>query len=264
MDVKSLPKLLYVEDDAKSRALLARLLAGRYNVVDSGDPISGIDLAKDTSPDLVLLDIDLPGMTGHDVSIRLRSILSPNTPIVAVTSDFSVDARERALAAGFNGFLRKPVDVDVIETQLEAFLHGKREVLEHPEARLRAYQAELAERFEAKVRELAFVTNRNHHLQQQNQEMINILIRRQRMLEAGARVSHGITSILELDGLLRVAVNVICSEFELYYSGIFLFSEDGQKSRPPRGSWRGRGCHAAKPFFAARRSALDDRYCHPG
>jgi len=228
MNVKSLPKILYIEDDAESRALLARLLAGRYNVVDSGDPINGIDLAKDTSPDLVLLDVDLPGMTGYDISIRLRSLLHPNTPIVAVTSDFSAGARERALAAGFNGFLRKPVDVDSFEGQLEAFLHGKREVLENPEAHLRAYQAELAEKFEAKVRELAFVTNRNHHLQQQNQEMINILIRRQRMLEAGARVSHGITSILELDGLLRVAVNVICSEFELYYSGIFLFSEDGQ------------------------------------
>ena len=228
MDVKSLPKILYIEDDAESRALLARLLAGRYNLVDSGDPISGIDLAKDTSPDLVLLDIDLPGMTGYDVSVRLRSLLPPNTPIVAVTTDFSAGARERALAAGFTSFLHKPVDVDVFEAQLEAFFHGKREILENPEARLRAYQAELAERFEAKVRELAFVTNRNHHLQQQNQEMINILIRRQRMLEAGARVSHGITSILELDGLLRVAVNIICNEFELYYSGIFLFSEDDQ------------------------------------
>jgi signal transduction histidine kinase/DNA-binding response OmpR family regulator len=228
MNVKSLPKILYVDDDAESRALLARLLAGRYNVVDSGDPLSGIDLAKDTSPELVLLDIDLPSMSGYDVSVRLRSILPPNTPIVAVTADFSVGARERALAAGFTGFLHKPVDVDLFEGQLEAFFHGKREILESPEAHLRAYQAELAERYEAKVRELAFVTNRNHHLQQSNQEMINILIRRQRMLEAGARVSHGITSILDLDGLLRVAVNVICSEFEFYYSGIFLFSEDGQ------------------------------------
>jgi signal transduction histidine kinase/DNA-binding response OmpR family regulator len=228
MDVKLLPKLLYIEDDAESRALLARLLAGRYNVVDSGDPISGIDLAKDTSPELVLLDIDLPAMSGYDVSVRLRSILPPNTPIVAVTTDFSAGARERALAAGFTGFLHKPIDVDVFEAQLETFFHGKREVLKAPETHLRAYQAELAERYEAKVRELAFVTNRNHHLQQSNQEMINILIRRQRMLEAGARVSHGITSILDLDGLLRVAVNVICSEFELYYSGIFLVSEDGK------------------------------------
>jgi signal transduction histidine kinase/DNA-binding response OmpR family regulator len=228
MDVKSLPKLLYIEDDAESRALLARLLAGRYNVVDCGDPISGIDLAKDTSPELVLLDIDLPVMSGYDVSVRLRSILPPNTPIVAVTTDFSAGARERALAAGFNGFMQKPVDVDKLDSQIEAFFHGKREVLESPEAYLRAYQAELVERFEAMVRELAMTQNRNHHLQQSNQEMINILIRRQRMLEAGARVSHGITSILDLDGLLRVAVNVICSEFELYYSGIFLFSEDGQ------------------------------------
>ena len=67
-------KILYVEDDAESRALLARMLAGRYIVVDSGDPLGGIDLAKDTSPNLVLLDIDLPSMTGHDVAIRLRDL----------------------------------------------------------------------------------------------------------------------------------------------------------------------------------------------
>jgi signal transduction histidine kinase len=78
------------------------------------------------------------------------------------------------------------------------------------------------------VRELAFTQNRNYYLHQSNQEMINILIRRQRMLEAGARVSHEITSILDLDGLLRVAVDIMCSEFDLYYSGIFLFSDDGQ------------------------------------
>lgn len=228
MDVKSLPKILYIEDDAESRALVARLLEGRYIVVDSGDAINGIDLATDTSPDLVLLDIDLLGMTGYEVSVRLQSILPPGTPIVALTTDSSAGARERALAAGFNGFMQKPVDVDKLEAQLEAFLHGKREVLGAPEVYLRAYQAELVERFETMVRELAMTQNRNHHLQQSNQEMINILIRRQMMLEAGARVSHGITSILDLDGLLRVAVNVICSEFEFYYSGIFLFSEDGQ------------------------------------
>jgi signal transduction histidine kinase/DNA-binding response OmpR family regulator len=226
MDPKSLPRLLYIEDNAESRALLSRLLAGRYLVLEAGDPISGIELAKDTNPDLVLLDINLPQMTGHDVSVRLRSLLPPRTPIVALTSDFSSGAREQALAAGFSGFLHKPIDIDHFETQLEAFLNGKREVLEQPEAYLRMYQVEVAERLENKVRELTSVLNRNYHLHQQNQEMINILIRRQRMLEAGARVSHGITSILDLDGLLRVAVDVICSEFELYYSGLFLLSDD--------------------------------------
>ncbi len=228
MDMTPLPKLLYVEDAAESRALVKRLLEGRYIVLEAGDALTGIDLAKQHTPEIVLLDIDLLGMTGYEVSIRLQSILPPGTPILALTTDCGAGARERALATGFNGFMQKPVEIDKFETQLEAFLHGKREVLEVPETYLRAYQAELAERFEAMVRELTMAQNRNYHLHQSNQEMINILIRRQRMLEAGARVSHGITSILDLDGLLRVAVNVICSEFELYYSGIFLFSEDGQ------------------------------------
>jgi signal transduction histidine kinase/DNA-binding response OmpR family regulator len=228
MDLKSLPKILYIEDDTESRELVARLLDGRYVVVESGDAFNGIDLAKDTTPDLVLLDIDLPGITGYEVSIRLQSILPTDTPIIALTTDIGDGARKRALATGFNGFLQKPIDVDKFESQLEAFLQGKREVLDAPESYLREYQAELTERFEMTVRELALAQNRNYHLNQSNQEMVNILIRRQRMLEAGARVSHGITSILDLDGLLHVAANIICSEFELYYSGIFLLSEDGQ------------------------------------
>ena len=228
MDFKTLPRLLYIEDDAQSRALVSRLLDGYFLVLEAGDPLSGIDLAKDTAPDLVLLDLDLPLMTGYEVSVRLRSLLGPQTPIVALTSDQESGTRERALAAGFNALLYKPLEIETFAAQMTAFWHGQHETLEQPEAHLRAYLGAVVERLEGKVREVSLVQNRNYHLHQQNQEMINILIRRQRMLEAGARVSHGITSILELDGLLRVAVDVICSEFELYYSGLFLFSDDRQ------------------------------------
>jgi signal transduction histidine kinase/DNA-binding response OmpR family regulator len=229
MDIKTLPKILYIEDTAESRALVSRLLAGRYVILEAGDPISGIELAKDTTPDLVLLDINLPNMTGHDVAIRLRSLLRPSTPIVAVTADTSPGSRERALAAGFSGFMNKPIDVDTFEEQIDAFLNGKQESLANPEKHLRAYQSELVERMEARVRELSDALNRNTYLRQQNQVIIDALVRRQHMLEAAARVSHGITSILDLEELMRTAVEIICDEFGLYYSGIFLLSEDDQR-----------------------------------
>lgn len=228
-DIKSLPQILYVEDNADSRALVRRLLAGEFIVLESADPLSGIELARDTQPDLVLLDINLPNMTGVDVAIRLRSILPAGTPIVAVTADMTDATRSRALAAGFTGFLNKPIDVDTFEEQVRAFLGGKREVLADAETHLRAYQSEVVERLEARVRELTNSLARNTHLQKQNQLIIDALMRRQKLLEAGARVSHGITSILDLEELLRSTVEIICTEFGVHYSGIFLLSEDGQR-----------------------------------
>lgn len=228
-DIKSLPQILYVEDNADSRALVRRLLAGEFIVLESSDPLSGIELARDTQPDLVLLDINLPGMTGVDVAIRLRSILPAGTPIVAVTADITDQTRSRALAAGFTGFLNKPIDIDTFEEQVRAFLGGKREVLKDAETHLRAYQSEVVERLETRVRELTNSLTRNTHLQKQNQLIIDALIRRQKLLEAGARVSHEITSILDLEELLRSTVGIICTEFGFYYAGIFLLSEDGQR-----------------------------------
>ncbi|MBN2387517.1 MAG: GAF domain-containing protein [Anaerolineales bacterium] len=226
MTDQSRPKILYIEDDRESRLLVCRLLGERFEVIESGDPLQGIELARGTPPDLVLLDLSLPNMTGREVATRLKSIL-PEAPLVALTSDKSPGVRERTLAAGFDGFLTKPVNIECFASQIEEYLLGKREELPDAEAHLREYQSELVEHLEAKVRELSNTANRNYHLHKQNQEMINILIRRQSMLEAGARVSHAITSILDLNDLLRAAVEVLCSEFDLYYSGIFLLAEDG-------------------------------------
>ncbi len=230
MVIQPLPKVLYIEDDGESRALVRRLLEGRFIVLEAGDALSGLELAADTNPDLILLDLSLPNLTGREAATRLQTIV-PRAPLVALTADTSPGARERTLAAGFAGYLTKPIDIESFADQVEEFLRGKREEISDLEPHLRAYQSEVVEHLEAKIRELNAVLVRNHHLHQQNREMINILIRRQSMLEAGARVSHGITSLLDLNDLLAAAVDIICSEFELYYSGIFLLSEDGQTLR---------------------------------
>ncbi|NTV37800.1 MAG: response regulator [Anaerolineales bacterium] len=219
-----LPKVLYIEDSEPARALVRRLLEKKYLVLEAGDGLSGIELAKDTLPDLVLLDLSLPNLTGYEAATRLRTII-PDSPLVAVTSEDGQGTRERALAAGFSGFLLKPIDVDTFADQVDEYLRGKQEELPDAEAHLREYQGQLVQHLEDKVRELTSMVNRNYFLQRSNQEMINILIRRQSMLEAGARVSHGITSILDLTELLHAAVDIICSEFNLHFSGIFLLAE---------------------------------------
>lgn len=221
------PKILYLEDTKSARTLVRRLLGQEYIVLEADNPLDGLELARDTHPDLVLLDINLPHMSGREVATRLRSIL-PTVPLVALTADATAGSREKALAAGCIGFITKPIDVDSFPNQVKEYLQGKRDLLENASEHMQAYHAELVEHLEAKIRELTEVVKRNEYLNHQNQHIIVILERRQHLLEAAARVSHSITSILDLDELLRSTVDILCDEFSLYYSGIFLLSDDGE------------------------------------
>jgi len=227
MESTSKPKILYIEDTESARLLVRRLLGREYVVLEASDPLSGIELARDTHPDLVLLDINLPHLSGREVATRLRSIV-PDAPLVALTADATPGAREKALAAGCTGFITKPIDVDAFPAQVAEYLHGKQETLDNAQEHLQAYQAELVEHLETKVRELTTAVERNEYLNRQNRHIIAMLERRQHLLEAAARVGHSITSILDMDELLHATVDILCDEFALYYSGIFLLSEDGE------------------------------------
>ena len=224
-DLKTRPKILYIEDTPDSRALIRRLLGDDYIFLEAGNPLDGIELALDTQPDLILLDLNLPDMSGYEVATRFTTLL-PDTPLVALTADASVAARERALIAGCVGFLTKPIDIDLFFDQLTGFLGGERETLNDSAISAHEYQAYLVEHLESKVRELSSQIERNAHLNQQNGHVIGQLRRRQRFMEATARVSQSITSILELSPLLRQTVEIICREFDLYFAGIFLREND--------------------------------------
>ena len=224
-DPRKLPQVLFIEDSDESRALVRRLLVNKYIVLEASDPLDGLQLAEETHPNLILIDHSLPNMSGNEVTTRLKKML-PDTPIVIVSGDLSAGARERALAAGAVGFIPKPIDADFIE-QVDSYLNGKVEVLEDAEKYLQAYQQELVERLEGNIRQLSNTVEKNKHLLQQNERMFSMLERRHRLLETAARVGQMVTSILAIDDLLKHTVNIICSEFNFYYSGIFLVSEDG-------------------------------------
>ena len=223
-DPRKQPQILYIEDSDEARSLVRRLLSHKYVVLEAADPLNGLQLAEETQPSLILLDHNLRHMTGSEAATRLRKML-PDTPIVILSASISNGARERALAAGAVGFISKPID-DTFEEQVDAYLNGRVDKLENAEEYLRAYQQELVERLEGNIRQLSSTVEKNKHLLQQNERMFSMLERRHKLLETAARVGQMVTSILEMDELLKHTVNIICSEFSLYYSGIFLVSDD--------------------------------------
>jgi signal transduction histidine kinase/DNA-binding NarL/FixJ family response regulator len=225
-DPRRLPQALYIADSDESRSLVRRLLASHFVVLEAANPLDGLELAEETHPSLILLDNNVSRMTSSEAATRLNKMLS-GTPIVIVSGDTSQGARERALAAGAVGFIPKPIGGD-FEEQVLAYLHGKVDALENAEAYLREYQLELAEKIEDQTRQLANTVERNKYLLSQNQKMFAMLERRHKLLETAARVGQMVTSILDLNELLRHTVNIICSEFNFYYSGIFLVSDDRQ------------------------------------
>jgi CheY-like chemotaxis protein len=116
--------ILLIEDNEQNRYLATFLLEQHgCKVVSANDGPKGIALAKTLQPDLILLDIQLPGMDGYEVARTLRQIGSLHaTPIVAVTSYAMTGDREKSLAAGCNGYIEKPIDPDTFVSEIAQFM----------------------------------------------------------------------------------------------------------------------------------------------
>jgi two-component system cell cycle response regulator DivK len=115
--------VLLIEDNEQNRYLATFLLEKHgYRVVVAVDGPRAIELAQTFAPDLVLLDIQLPGMDGYAVARALRDIVSfQDVPIVAVTSYAMLGDREKALAAGCHGYIEKPINPDTFIAEIEGF-----------------------------------------------------------------------------------------------------------------------------------------------
>lgn len=151
--------VLYVEDDPSSARLVQRVLeAEGFDVRIVTDGIAALEAARQLRPDLILMDINISGLDGYEVTTRLRALDElKDVPIVAVTAATLRGDRERALIAGCDGYIPKPIDVDRFPQQVEAFLGGLRERIESPQEKadyLVEYSRRLVERLEEKIREL--------------------------------------------------------------------------------------------------------------
>lgn len=117
-------KILLIEDNEQNAYLVEYLLAARdWRVVCAAEGTTGLEMADTESPDLILLDIQLPGMDGYEVARQLNARKHlEDTPIVAVTSYAMPGDRENCLAAGCTGYIEKPIDPGSFADQVEQFL----------------------------------------------------------------------------------------------------------------------------------------------
>ena len=119
-------RILIIDDQPDHVATLAVLLRGDGHEVEyATNPLYAIGLAQEFHPEFVFLDIGLPYMSGYDVMARLRQQFKA-ARIIAITGRGGEDERAKALHAGFDEYLVKPVEIDVIERLLEAYTERDR------------------------------------------------------------------------------------------------------------------------------------------
>ena len=120
-----------VEDNADNRLLLQAILDGLYQVVEYENGVDALDGLSATLPDLVLLDISLPGMDGNEILARIRGDdRLRRLPVIALTAHAMAGDREKYLAAGFNDYITKPiVDETILLQAMERWLDAARDGL---------------------------------------------------------------------------------------------------------------------------------------
>ena len=119
-------KILYVEDNEDNVYVVQqRLGRAGYTVVVAPDGERGLIMTETERPDLILMDLSLPGLDGWEVTRRIKSALATkHIPIIALTAHAMTGDREKALAAGCDDYDSKPVDFARLRAKIEALLPG--------------------------------------------------------------------------------------------------------------------------------------------
>lgn len=193
------PKILYVEDDPASEILVRRILGNEgFQIVSASDGLTAIEVARRELPDMILMDINISGLDGYEVTTRLRTIEElKNIPIVAVTAATLSGDRERALIAGCTGYIPKPIDVDTFPDQVRSFLQGTREEVTSAEEKaeyLTEYSRRLVDRLEEKIRQLEA---RNLELQRLDKMKTDFIIIAGHELRTPLTTIYGYAQILQ-------------------------------------------------------------------
>ena len=117
-----MPKILLVEDNELNRDMLSRRLQRRgFEILTATDGETGVALAASEKPDLILMDISLPGLNGWDATRQIRRN-GVTTPIIALTAHAMSGDREKTLEAGCDEYETKPVEMEILLSKIHALL----------------------------------------------------------------------------------------------------------------------------------------------
>ena len=118
--------ILYIEDNPDNMTLVQRALESRgYKLLKAVNGVDGISMAEGNMLDLILLDINLPDIDGYEVARRLRKSSKPELayiPIIAVTANALKGDAERALEAGCDVYMSKPINIRELWARVEAYV----------------------------------------------------------------------------------------------------------------------------------------------
>jgi two-component system, cell cycle response regulator DivK len=116
-------KVLVVEDVDFNRELVVQLLEDKYNVIEAVNGQEGVELADRERPDLILMDLSLPVMDGWEATRRLKADDDLRSiPVIALTAHAMVGEKEKAMAAGCDDYLVKPLDEDELMARIAKYL----------------------------------------------------------------------------------------------------------------------------------------------
>jgi len=117
-------KILVVDDNLDSRELVAKILQNRgYNVIEALDGEDALNKAREERPALILMDISLPKLDGYEVTRRLKALEElRDIPIIALTAHAMKGDREKALAAGCQGYVPKPINIRELPALVQRFI----------------------------------------------------------------------------------------------------------------------------------------------
>ena len=116
--------ILYVEDNPDNRMLVRRILmAEGYVVIEALSAHNALDIIDGIIPDLILMDINMPDLDGYQLTAKIRNNPAlAKIPVIALTANVMKGDKEKSLAAGCDGYIQKPIDVDALPTYIQSFL----------------------------------------------------------------------------------------------------------------------------------------------
>ena len=118
-------RILVVEDNPDNMVLISDILVSLdYEVLKAVDGEQGVEMAETTHPDLILMDLSLPRLDGWNATRQIKA-KNNHVPIIAITAHAMIGDRERALAAGCDDYISKPIDVRALANKLQYHLNQK-------------------------------------------------------------------------------------------------------------------------------------------